>query len=180
MTAVFSQGGPAPQQSPAPRAGSARRGRGWLWWVSRWSLPLYRARLGWLLGHRFMLITHVGRKSGKTRRTCVMVLRLDPPSGEAFVAAGSPRADWYQNIHASPAVEVAVGVRRYRPAQRFLTAEEIADVLIWSRDHQRFRARVQSRFFHWPWPPSDEDLQRLSRSLGGVAFRPPLASRAGG
>jgi hypothetical protein len=31
-----------------------------LWWVSRWPLPLYRLRLGWLLGHRFMLITHVG------------------------------------------------------------------------------------------------------------------------
>lgn len=178
---MFSHGGSmVPQQSPGSPAGSARGRRGWLWWVSRWSLPLYRLRLGWLLGRRFMLITHVGRKSGKTRRTCVMVLRFDARSGEAFVAAGSPRADWYQNIHASPAVEVAVGVRRYRPAQRFLTAEEIAEVLAWSRDHQRFRARVQSRFFHWPWPPADEDLQRLSRSLGGVAFRPAVASRAGG
>lgn len=181
VTAVFSDGGnTVPQQSPGLRAGPARRGRGWLWWVSRWSLPLYRLRLGWLLGHRFMLITHAGRRSGKTRRTCVMVLRFDARSGEAFVAAGSPRADWYQNIHASPAVEVAVGARRYRPVQRFLTAGEIAQVLAWSRDHQRFRARVQSRFFGWPWPPADEDLQRLSRSLGGVAFRPPLTSRTGG
>ncbi len=125
-----------------------------------------------------MLITHVGRKSGKTRRTCVMVLRFDARSGEAFVAAGSPRADWYQNIHASPAVEVAVGARRYQPAQRFLAIDEIAEVLAWSRDHQRFRARVQSRFFHWPWPPSDEDLRRLARSLGGVAFRPAVTSQA--
>ena len=51
-------------------------------------------------------------------------------------------------------------------------AGEIAELLIWSRDRQRFRARVQSRFFHWPWPPSDEDLRRLARSLGGVVFRP--------
>lgn len=176
---MFSDGGSTvPQQSPGPRAGPGRRRRDWLWWVSRWSLPLYRVRLGWLLGHRFMLITHVGRKSGKTRRTCVMVLRFDARSGEAFVAAGSPRADWYQNIHASPAVQVAVGARRYRPVQRFLTAEEIAQVLAWSRDHQRFHARVQSRFFHWPWPPTDEDLHRLSRSLGGVAFRPAATSEA--
>jgi deazaflavin-dependent oxidoreductase (nitroreductase family) len=151
-----------------------------LWWVSRWWVPLYRLRLGWLLGHRFMLITHVGRRSGKTRRTCVMVLRFDAPSGEAFVAAGSPRADWYQNIHASPAVEVAVGSRRYRPAQRFLTAEEIEQVLAWSRDHQGFHARVQSLFFGWPWPPSDEDLHRLSRALGGVAFRLVVTPQAVG
>ncbi len=150
-----------------------------MWWVSRWSLPLYRLRLGWLLGHRFLLITHVGRKSGKTRRTCVMVLRFDGRLGEVFVAAGSPRADWYLNIQASPAVQVAVGARRYRPVQRFLAAEEIAQVLAWSRDHQRFRAWVQSRFFGWPWPPAEEDLHRLAGSLGGVAFRPAVTSRAG-
>jgi hypothetical protein len=42
------------------------------------------------------------------------------------------------------------------------------------------RAWVQSRFFGWPWPPGDEDLRRLSRSLGGVAFRPAMASQAAG
>ena len=180
VTAVFSdRSSTVPQQSPGPRARPAWRRRDWLWWVSRWSLPLYRLRLGWLLGHRFLLITHVGRKSGKTRRTCVMVLRFDARSGEAFVAAGGPRADWYLNIQASPAVQVAVGARRYRPVQRFLTVEEIARVLAWSRDHQRFRAWVQSRFFHWPWPPTDEDLRRLSRSLGGVAFGPAVTSPGG-
>ncbi len=176
---MFAHGSSASdRKAQGPQTGPGRGRRDWLWWVSRWSLPLYRLRLGWLLGHRFMLITHVGRRSGKTRRTCVMVLRFDARSGEAFVAAGSPRADWYQNIHASPAVQVAVGARRYQPAQRFLTSEEIAQVLAWSRDHQRFRAHAQSRFFHWPWPPTDEDLQHLSRSLGGVAFRPPSSSPA--
>jgi hypothetical protein len=53
---------------------------------------------------------------------------------------------------------------------------ENAELLIWSRDHQQFRARVQSRFFHWPWPPSDEDLRRLARSLGGVVFGPAMTS----
>ena len=109
-----------------------------------------------------------------------MVLRFDAGSGEAFVVAGSPRADWYQNIHASPAVEVAVGALRYRPAQRFLTAGEIEQLLAWSRDHQRFHAYVQSRFFGWPWPPSAQDLRCLSRSLGGVAFRPAVTSPAAG
>jgi deazaflavin-dependent oxidoreductase (nitroreductase family) len=168
----------APSNSRGAQRKPVPRNRRWLWWVSRWSLPLYRLRLGWLLGRRFMLVTHRGRRSGRSRRTCVMVLRFDRPSGEAFVAAGSPRADWYRNIQASPAREVAIGARRFRPVQRFLSAEEIAELLIWSRDHQPFRARVQSRFFRWPWPASDEDLRGLGCSLGGVAFRPSTAAGA--
>jgi hypothetical protein len=31
-------------------------------------LALYRLRLGWLLGRRFMQLTHVGWRSGKVRR----------------------------------------------------------------------------------------------------------------
>src|SRR5690349_25004115 len=37
---------------------------------------LYRLRLGWLLGKRFMQITHVGRHSGKVRRTVLAVLQI--------------------------------------------------------------------------------------------------------
>jgi hypothetical protein len=30
---------------------------------------LYRLRMGWLMGKRFMLLTHVGQRSGKVHRT---------------------------------------------------------------------------------------------------------------
>ena len=40
-------------------------------------LLLYRLHLGWLLGKRFMQLTHVGRHSGKVRRTILAVLRFD-------------------------------------------------------------------------------------------------------
>ena len=73
-----------------------------------------------------------------------MVLRFDARPGEVFVAAGSPRADWCQNIQAAPAVEVAVGSRRYRPVQRFLPAGEIAELLIWSLGGVAFRPAVTS------------------------------------
>ena len=39
---------------------------------------LYRFRLGGLLGHRFLLLTHRGCKSGLTRRTPLEVLHYDP------------------------------------------------------------------------------------------------------
>lgn len=145
---------------------------GWARWLGKWLIIAYRLRLGWLIGHRFMLITHRGRRTGKVRQTGVMVLRYDRRSREALVAAGSAHADWYRNIHASPAIEVALGRERYRPEQRFLEADEIAELLAWSRQRHPVKARIQSMFFHWPWNTSRKELLDLARSLGGVAFRP--------
>jgi deazaflavin-dependent oxidoreductase (nitroreductase family) len=151
---------------------SGRQSRGWGSWLSRWPVLVYRLHLGWLLGRRFMLVTHRGRRSGKIRRTGVMVLRYDRRNREALVAAGSRRADWYRNIQASPAIEIAIGRERYRPAQRFLETEEIAKLLALSRRQSPFTARMQSMFFRWPWQASDKELLDLAHSLGGVAFRP--------
>ncbi|HEX9130895.1 MAG TPA: nitroreductase family deazaflavin-dependent oxidoreductase, partial [Ktedonobacteraceae bacterium] len=144
----------------------------WARWLGKWLIIVYRFHLGWLVGHRFMLITHRGRRTGKVRQTGVMVLHYDRQSREALVAAGSANADWYRNIHASPAIEVALGRERYRPEQRFLEVEEIAELLAWSRQWHPVKARIQSMFFHWPWGTSKKELLDLARSLGGVAFRP--------
>ena len=144
----------------------------WARWLGKWLIIVYHFHLGWLVGHRFMLITHRGRRTGKVRQTGVMVLRYDRQSREALVAAGSANADWYRNIHASPAIEVALGRERYRPEQRFLEVDEIAELLAWSRQRHPVKARIQSMFFHWPWGTSKKELLDLARSLGGVAFRP--------
>lgn len=42
---------------------------------------LYRARLGVLLGTRFVLINHVGRKTGRWRQVVVEVVDRDPATG---------------------------------------------------------------------------------------------------
>ena len=144
----------------------------WSRWLGKWLIIVYRFHLGWLMGHRFLLVTHRGRKTGKVRQTGVMVLRYDHRSREAFVVAGSAKADWYRNIHASPALEVSLGRQRYRPEQRFLEVEEIAELLAWSRQRHPVKARIQSLFFHWPWDLSEQELLDLARSLSGVAFRP--------
>lgn len=141
-------------------------------WLSTWPVWLYRYHLGWLLGHRFLLVTHCGRRSRKMRQTGVMVLHYDPRSHTASVVAGSKRADWYRNVQASPPVEIAIGRERYRPEQEFLEPDEIALLLRWSRRHHPVTARVQSLFFGWPWKASDQELLNLAQSLGGVSFRP--------
>jgi deazaflavin-dependent oxidoreductase (nitroreductase family) len=71
---------------------------------------LYRLNLGWLLGKRFLLLTHTGRKSGKTHRTVIEVVDHDPDSGTYTVASGwGEGADWYRNILKTPEVTIQVG-----------------------------------------------------------------------
>jgi hypothetical protein len=49
---------------------------------------LYRARLGGLLGHRFLLLTRSGRRTGRPRQTVLEVVRRDPSSGAWLVPSG--------------------------------------------------------------------------------------------
>ena len=88
---------------------------------------LYRWRLGFLLGDRFVLITHRGRTSGRTYRTPVEVVQHDTDTHEYIVCSGTGAgADWYQNLQASPVTAVQVRNRVWVPSQRFLDADEAA------------------------------------------------------
>lgn len=56
---------------------------------------LYRIGLGWTLGGRFLLLQHIGRKSGLQRETVLEVVWSDPPRrAYVVVAAWGARADW--------------------------------------------------------------------------------------
>jgi hypothetical protein len=49
---------------------------------------LYRLGLGRLLGHRFLLLTHRGRRSGRVYQTALEVVRYEPSSREVVAASG--------------------------------------------------------------------------------------------
>src|SRR5262245_37222143 len=83
--------------------------------VFKLPLLLYRLHLGWLLGKRFMQITHIGRHSGKVRRTVLAVLRFDEQTKEIYAVSAWTGSDWYSNIQASPALQVESGFVRYVP-----------------------------------------------------------------
>jgi deazaflavin-dependent oxidoreductase (nitroreductase family) len=90
----------------------------------RLPIYLYHLNLGWILGHRFLLFVHLGRKSGLLRETVLEVILYDPATRESVVlSAWGEKADWYRNIEAVPALEVRTGGQRYVPEQRFLAPE---------------------------------------------------------
>jgi deazaflavin-dependent oxidoreductase (nitroreductase family) len=88
---------------------------------------LFKWNLGFVMGDRFMLIDHFGRRSGTRYQTPVEVVEHDHDGGEYIVCSGTGAgADWYRNLEAAPAPQIQVGNRRWQPSQRFLDAEEAA------------------------------------------------------
>ena len=77
-------------------------------------LILYRLGLGWMLGKRFMRLTHVGRRSGKVYQSVLAVLRFDENTHEILAVSPWSASNWYRNIQATPALEVETG-HRQRP-----------------------------------------------------------------
>ena len=153
--------------------------KGLLKWVFTLPLYLYRWHLGGLVGHSFLMVTHLGRKSGRRRQTGLEVAHYDPATQECIVvAAYGEQADWYRNIQAHPALEVQVGSKRYPPVQRFLTFEETwAFLSAYQRHHPR-RLRVLLRFAGFPYDGSEEDLRAVAQLIRCVAFRPPQHSES--
>lgn len=136
-------------------------------------LYLYRWHLGWLMGHRFLMLTHTGRKTGRKRQTALEVAHYDPVTEECIVvAAYGEQSDWYRNIQAYPAIEAQVGRKRYTPAQRFLTSEETW-ALFSEYQHYHPRAlRALLRFMGYRYDGSSEGLRAIAMAVRCVAFRP--------
>lgn len=135
-------------------------------------LFLYRLRLGWLLGKRFMQLTHIGRHSGAVRRTVLAVLRFDKKTNEIYAVSAWKGGDWYANIQASPALQVETGFIRYVPVQRILSPEEITATFIEYRKNHPIFSRMICRIPGWKWNATYEEFLELARMLRGVAFSP--------
>lgn len=140
-------------------------------------IHLYDWHAGWLLGGRFLRLTHRGRKSGRRYHSVLEVIATDKAAEEVIVMAGFGRSsDWLQNLHAAPAEEIAIGRRRLRPQHRILDETEASDVLA---DHERRHRiiapvvrRTVSWLVGWPYDGSDAARAQLVQELPMVGFRP--------
>jgi deazaflavin-dependent oxidoreductase (nitroreductase family) len=133
---------------------------------------LWRIRLGWLTGHTFLVLTHAGRRSGKRYRTVLYVQRYDCRTRAATVISVWGDSEWFRNIRVTPAARVEIGLQRYEPRQRFLTAEEIVELEKRFRARHRIIAWAQARLMGWPWPATEEQLRTVCSGLRAVAFAP--------
>jgi deazaflavin-dependent oxidoreductase (nitroreductase family) len=138
---------------------------------------LYDWNAGWLLGRRFLRLTHVGRRSGRRYQTVLEVIGAGATPDEVLVIAGlGTTTDWYRNLRRQPAAEVTVGRRTFRPAHRVLDeAEATAALAAYERRNRWVMPvvrRVLSWLVGWRYDGSPAARERLVRQLPVVAFRP--------
>lgn len=92
---------------------------------------LYRAHLGFLMGNRFVMIEHRGRRSGTQYRTVLEVAGGYPEKDEWIVTSGTgPKADWYRNLKAGNLDAAWIGSKRNEATVRFLEPDEAATVFL--------------------------------------------------
>jgi deazaflavin-dependent oxidoreductase (nitroreductase family) len=91
---------------------------------------LYDWHIGWLFDSRLLRLMHVGRSSGHPYQTVHEVVGTYPATGEVSVMSGfGPSADWFRNLQAARAAEIAISRRRFRPQHRIL--DETRRLLFW-------------------------------------------------
>lgn len=98
-----------------------------------WRLPigLYRAHLGWLLTSHFLLLEHIGRKSGQVRQVVLEIIKRDKASDIYFVAAGfGPTSDWYQNLLKTPRAKIQSGVRKADVIAEVMSIEDAERLIL--------------------------------------------------
>lgn len=138
---------------------------------------LYRAHLGWVLGHRFLALSHRGRRTGRPYLTVLEVVRWDAGRTEAIVLSGLGRhAQWYKNVLAGEAELVRVGRSRFAPVARVLTPAEAGAVVEAYERRNRLLApvvrRVLGRLAGFTYDGSPAARDRLVATLPLIAFAP--------
>ena len=163
----------APSQHSRPLLGLRRRPGRLALAVFRLPLVLYRHGWGRVLGRTFMLLVHVGRKTGQPHPMTAMVMRYDPATREVVIFSGwGPDSDWVRNIRARPALRVEVGRESYTPQHRFLSKDEsVAVASDFVRRHP-YRVLLASRILDWPDLHSEPSLRNFVRTHPFVALRP--------
>jgi len=132
---------------------------------------VYALGLGPLIGNIVLLLTTVGRKSGKPRVTPLQFEEID---GRIYLGAAFGRkADWVRNIEANPKVEVRLKSRRFSGSAELITdPKQIADFLqVRLRRHPRMiGAMLRAEGIRMP--PERSDLERYGAQLTLVVITP--------
>lgn len=156
----------------AQKRSVSKPARGPLRWLLRLPILLYRAHLGWVLGNRFLMLTHVGRRSGLSHDTVLEVVEHDEANETYYVAAGwGEESDWYRNVEKTPSVVLHVGRRRLKAVAARLAPDVAEGVLrSYGRRHP-VTLRSIARGFGLHFDGSEEGYRVLARELPVVALR---------
>jgi len=139
----------------------------------RLPILLYHAGLGWLLGKRFLLLTHTGRISGLPRQAVLEVIRFDRGSESYYVLSGfGEHADWFRNIQLTPEVEITIGRRCIGALAETLPHEDAEWELLDYARRYPLAIRLLPRLLGYRVDGSEEGYRALAHQFKIVRFTP--------
>jgi deazaflavin-dependent oxidoreductase (nitroreductase family) len=137
-------------------------------------IALYRLRLGWLFGHRLLLLNHVGRTTGNPRTAVLEVVQHNAVDGTYVVASGwGHAAAWYRNVMRTPEVTIQVGTRTIPVTAVPLPAPEGAEIFArYAARHRRTATHVLPRLMGFQVDGSEADFRAVGQRMPFVRFVP--------
>ncbi|MCP5058619.1 MAG: nitroreductase family deazaflavin-dependent oxidoreductase [bacterium] len=147
--------------------------QGWSRRFYRAPIVLYRMGLGGLLGRRFLLLHHVGRRSGLARQAVLEVVRHDPATHTCIIASGfGERADWFRNLMAQPETRIELGWKKIDiQAERLPRDEAEREMLDYGQRNPR-AAKMVAKLIGYEHDGTDEDLRSLAGVLPLIRLQP--------
>ncbi|MEU0337503.1 nitroreductase family deazaflavin-dependent oxidoreductase [Streptomyces bobili] len=139
---------------------------GWRRLAARAPLLLFRAGLGPVLGKRFLLLHHVGRRTGCDHHVVLEVVTHEALFPGWTVASGfGPGSDWYRNLRAHPKTVIQVGNRYHAVTALFLSPDDGARIMAdYARRHPR-TARRLCAFMGLPVDGSETSFRAAGRVI---------------
>jgi len=126
-----------------------------------------------MLGERFLLLQHIGRKSGLSRQNVLEVVRHDKASDTYYVASGwGDKSDWFRNVRKTPEVVIQVGGRRLEAVARLLPPEEAEREMLDYALRHSFAIDSLARFMGYHLEGTEDDYRALGRIVPIIAIQP--------
>jgi deazaflavin-dependent oxidoreductase (nitroreductase family) len=127
---------------------------------------LYRLGLGGVLGKRFLLLKHTGRKSGLPRQTVLEVVDYNETSNTYYIASGyGEQSDWYKNIRKIPDVTIQVGRKESAVTAVPLTPDESGQAMVKYAHRHPKAAKELMRLCGYKVTGSEEDYFIVGRDI---------------
>lgn len=142
--------------------------------MARLPIGLYRIGPGFILGNRFLMLTHVGRKTGLRRHVILEVVSRNRLENTCTVASGwGEYSNWVKNIQSNPEVKVSIGRLHYSAvAIRLPLADAQRELLAYARKHPiafRLLARLMVGRFRGV---TEKECRRLAEIIPLFLLRP--------
>ncbi len=124
-------------------------------WFFKLPVLQYKLGIGWMIGKTVLLLTTVGRKSGRLRDT-PLEYEYDSEHDRYRIAAGwGGNTDWYRNLQANPKVCVQVGRRKFETIAEIASDQEVGEYMM---NVSRRHPRMDQVWNRWSDRPVDGTL----------------------